>query len=145
MIIQAPRFQYLIPFGTNIFEIELRDYRCPILKSSRFRSNLTKITFFFIHYNCPSIFPLNSFLPNPGRAQHVVPFLGWVHISYILFYFLTKGKKAFTYPFNVLIWVFTLKGRKHHAKKKSLSDRPDCHFRHRHRHRPHRLAGHPGG
>ncbi|MCD4721730.1 MAG: hypothetical protein K8S13_17990, partial [Desulfobacula sp.] len=40
MIIQAPRFQYLTPFGADIFnlkvtrKIALRDYRCPILKFS---------------------------------------------------------------------------------------------------------------
>ena len=34
MIIQALRFQYLTPFGADIFEIELRNYRCPILKFS---------------------------------------------------------------------------------------------------------------
>jgi len=34
MTIQALKFQYLTPFGADIFEIELRDYRCPILKFS---------------------------------------------------------------------------------------------------------------
>ncbi len=43
MIIQALRFQYLTTFGADIFEIELRDYRCPILK---FSHNLTFPTYF---------------------------------------------------------------------------------------------------
>jgi len=40
---QALRFQYLTPFRADIFEIELRDYRCPILK---FSHNLTFPAYF---------------------------------------------------------------------------------------------------
>jgi len=35
MTIQALRFQYLIPFGVDIFEIKLKDYRSPILKFTK--------------------------------------------------------------------------------------------------------------
>jgi len=47
IIIQAPIFLYLIPFGADIFEIELRDYRCPMLKFSHI---LTSPAYFTNNY-----------------------------------------------------------------------------------------------
>ena len=108
MIIQALRFQYLTPFGADIFKIELRDYRCPILKFSDilvFPVYFNKKYFFILYNQCLFFFP-NSSLPSTRRNTTccVPPGAGSIFFRVIKKFtcFLTKDKKAFTYPFSMV-------------------------------------------
>ncbi len=119
MIIQALKFQYLTPFGANIFEIELRDYRCPIL-------NLSHILIFPAYFNNNySLQPTSIFLSKqlftPPQKEHNMLCSFWGGVIFFrviknILLFLDKRQKSIYlsfYPygpirFMKLIFFFSL-------------------------------------